>query len=282
MAPTKFVRDHELTMWFSVPSTVGRMRSLRMLPPKCFPSLRASLFCGEPLPADSAAAWAAAAPDSLVENLYGPTEATIAITCYRWGEASEQECVNGIVPIGKAFEGQRACVIDAGGHEAANDAEGELCLAGSQVTDGYLNNSEKTASQFVRLPLDPNVTWYRTGDLARRSETGCLFYLGRIDHQIKIRGFRVELEEIEHVLREAAGGGTAVAVPWPVVHGSAEGIVGFLSKVDGLATEPLLARCRAALPDYMVPNSIRIVQDLPLTSNGKIDRKQLIQQLEES
>ena len=164
MAPTKFVRDHELTSWFSVPSTVGRMRSLRMLPPRCFPSLRVSLFCGEPLPGESAAAWAAAAPNSLVENLYGPTEATIAITRYRWEENSEQECVNGIVPIGYAFEGQRACVVDADGNEVATGEEGELCLAGSQVTRGYLNNPGKTASQFVRLSLDPSITWYRTGD----------------------------------------------------------------------------------------------------------------------
>ena len=188
---------------------------------------------------------------------------------------------NSPLPIGYAFEGQRACVVDADGHEAATGEKGELCLAGSQVTGGYLNNPEKTTSQFVRLPLDPNVTWYRTGDLARRNEAGCLFYLGRIDHQIKIRGFRVELQEIEHVLREAAGGGTAVAVAWPVKHGSAEGIVGFLTKAESVAIELLLARCRAVLPEYMVPNSVRIVQDIPLTPNGKIDRARLIRQLEE-
>ena len=101
MAPAKFIRDHELTMWFSVPSVIGLLSRLRLLAPKSFPSLRYSLFCGEPLPAASAERWLQAASNSLLENLYGPTETTIAISHYRWDEKrSPEECVNGIVPIG--------------------------------------------------------------------------------------------------------------------------------------------------------------------------------------
>jgi len=280
VAPAKFIRDQQLTMWFSVPSTAGRMLSLRMLQPDVFPSLRASLFCGEPLPREYTEAWSRAAKNSIVENLYGPTEATIAITYYRWEESSPAECVNGIVPIGRPFTGQHVCVVDADRKALPAGEEGELCLAGSQVTGGYLNNHEKTRSQFVHLPGDDKTVWYRTGDLVRQDDDGGLVYIGRIDHQVKIRGFRVELQEIEHVLREATGGASVVAVPWPVRHGSADGVVAFVCGQQNGATGELLTRCKDALPEYMVPRSIRFVDEMPLNSNGKIDRKQLALQLE--
>ena len=106
MAPAKFIRQHELTMWFSVPSVVALLSRMRLLTPGAFPSLRWSLFCGEPLPAVAAQAWQAAAPNSQVENLYGPTEATIAITHYRWQtDVSPGQCVNGVVPIGWPYIG---------------------------------------------------------------------------------------------------------------------------------------------------------------------------------
>jgi len=113
MAPAKFIRDNALTMWFSVPSVIGAMTKLRLLRAGCLPSLRFSLFCGEPLPAIYAQSWQEAAPNSILENLYGPTEATIAISNYRWDIArSPQQCVNVIVPIGWIFDRHNACVVD--------------------------------------------------------------------------------------------------------------------------------------------------------------------------
>src|SRR5437762_7263904 len=118
---------------------------MRMLSPGCFPSLRCSLFCGEPLPAVYAQSWQEAAPNSIVENLYGPTEATIAIAHYRWdSKQSPRECVNGIVSIGRIFEGQQFRVTDSQGGKAPIGEPGELCLSGSQVTNSYWNNPEKT------------------------------------------------------------------------------------------------------------------------------------------
>src|SRR6266446_3586299 len=114
MAPAKFIREHHLTMWFSVPSVIGVLARMRLLRPGCFPSLRYSLFCGEPLAASYAQLWQEAAPNSIVENLYGPTETTIAITHYRWNKnASSEECMNGIVPIGRIFDEQLCSVVDA-------------------------------------------------------------------------------------------------------------------------------------------------------------------------
>ena len=269
-------------MWFSVPSTVGRLIDLRMIKPGLFPSLRTSLFCGEPLPQEYAEVWQSAAPNSLVENLYGPTEATIAITRYSWHPESGQECRSGVVPIGSAFPSQQTRVVDTNGNAVGVENEGELCLAGSQVTSGYLNSPEKTSSQYVRLPGDEETTWYRTGDLVREDANGVLHYVSRLDEQVKIRGYRVELQEIEHALRKAADGAMAVAVPWPLRKGAADGVVAFIRSKQEMDIPTLIERCREELPAYMVPRSVRFVEELPLNANGKIDRKQLARQLEGS
>ena len=106
--PSDFIASNRLTVWFSVPSVAMFIRRLTGLPPGCFPDLRWSLFCGEPLPADIAQAWAEAADGSQVENLYGPTELTVACTSYRWeGDASRSECIHGLVPIGEPFPASR-------------------------------------------------------------------------------------------------------------------------------------------------------------------------------
>jgi amino acid adenylation domain-containing protein len=281
MAPAKFIRAHELTMWFSVPSVAGLLAKMRLLTPGCFPSLRGSLFCGEPLPAAYAEAWQAAAPNSIVANLYGPTETTIAITHYRWeGKRSPAECVNGIVPIGRAFEGQDARVTGPQGTAVAPEESGELCLSGSQVAGGYWNNPEKTRERFVRLPGAGERAWYRTGDLVRQDAAGNLCYLGRIDDQVKIRGYRVELQEIESVLRRACGTQQVVSVPWPVHDGSAQGVVAFVSGVEALDQDRVLSYCNDLLPEYMVPKNIYVLEELPLNQNQKIDRRRLAQLLE--
>ena len=278
MAPDKFIRDNALTMWFSVPSVIGALSRLRLLQPNCFPSLRLSLFCGEPLPATYAQAWQEAAPNSIVENLYGPTEATIAISNYRWeiGQPPRQ-CLNGIVPIGWIFDGQQSCVIDDQRRVLSAGGIGELCLSGSQVTTGYWANPEKTAEQFVHLLQDQGSLWYRTGDLAMKDESGCLFYLGRIDHQVKIRGHRVELQEIEEIIRQVSGAPQVVSVPWPVRNGSAEGVVAFVCGLESNNPDCILAYCREHLPEYMVPKKIYLLSAAPLNANGKIDRQKLIQ-----
>jgi amino acid adenylation domain-containing protein len=281
MAPAKFVKDQKLTMWFSVPSVVGIMTKMGMLKPGVFPTLRASLFCGEPLPAVYAQAWQEAAPLSIVENLYGPTETTIAITQYRWdSRTSPNVCVNGIVPIGSVFVGQEVCVINQAKQRLSSGKSGELCLAGSQVTRGYWNNPEKTSEQFVRIPGCGDMIWYRTGDLVKQDETGCLLYLGRIDHQVKIRGFRVELQEVDHVLRTASGAEQVASVAWPVREGIAEGIVGFVFSGTSVNVDKVLDHCRNCLPDYMIPRQIHVMKNVPLNVNGKLDRLSLVRMLE--
>jgi acyl-CoA synthetase (AMP-forming)/AMP-acid ligase II len=253
---------------------------LGLLQPDAFPTLRWSLFCGEALSANLAAAWQQAANNSILENLYGPTEATIAITQYRWNSStSPAECLRGLVPIGSPFDGQQVCAVSEDLAPVPSGESGELCLGGSQVTRGYLNDPEKTAGSFVRLKHTGDQIWYRTGDLVRQDERGCLFYLGRRDFQVKVNGYRVELQEIDLVLREAARTELAIAIAWPVSDGSASGIIAILSGSDPAQDGQVIAACQARLPRYMVPNHIYHFPQIPLNVNGKIDRGKIAEML---
>lgn len=282
MSPARFIRDSELSVWFSVPSLGAMMRKLRMLKPDAFPTLRASLFCGEPLPVELARAWAAAAPNSTVENLYGPTEATIACTVQPFdpADASGAAELNGVVAIGEAFGGTRTVVADADLREVEPGGEGELLLAGPQVTPGYWLDAEKTAAAFVRPPGTESVH-YKTGDRVRRPLAAGepILYLGRMDHQIKVMGHRVELGEIEAVLREASGVDAAIAVGWPLTDSGAGGIAVFIAdpEADVAALREAMAE---RLPDYMVPRRFELLEELPLNANGKFDRRAMLASLE--
>jgi amino acid adenylation domain-containing protein len=266
--PSSFVRSARLTVWFSVPSVGMFLQRFHALRPGAFPSLRLSLFCGEALPAPLAAAWATAAPGSVVDNLYGPTEATIACTVHRFEPEGEPETA-GLVPIGSPFGSTRIRVVDEVLREVAPGEAGELAVSGPQVVEGYLDDAAATARAFVTLPgLGPA---YLTGDRVRAGPDGELVFLGRLDTQIKVLGHRVELEEIEAVIREEAEL-DAIAVGWPRTETGAAGIVAVVAgrNVDiGVLRERLSAR----LPDYMLPREVRVLSELPLNANGKRDRR---------
>jgi amino acid adenylation domain-containing protein len=280
LAPSRFAKRHALTVWFSVPSVPALMRKKNLLKPGIFPTLRWSLFCGEPLPRETAEAWQAAAPESVVENLYGPTELTIACCVHRWdARRSPARCVNGIVPIGHPYEGLEAIVLDDALEAVAEGEAGELCMCGPQTVPGYWRDPERTAERFVELTGRPGSRFYRTGDLVRRLTDGEYVYLGRTDHQIQVLGHRVELGEIEAVLLGQTGVVQAIAEGWPREGGTAQGIVAFVSGA-GIDTAGLLERGRAVLPDYMVPSRILVIDEMPLNPNGKVDRKQLVARLE--
>jgi D-alanine--poly(phosphoribitol) ligase subunit 1 len=278
MAPRDFVRRHDLTFWFSVPSVAVMMSRLRMLRPGDFPSLRWSLFCGEALPKRLAEAWIAAAPNSVVENLYGPTEATIAITAYRVPRNPDlRTLLPDVIPLGYPLEGQQAKVIRASGHPAEDGEDGELYVGGSQVTDGYWERPDLTAERFI-ISADEATEgrWYRTGDRVRRTADHGLLFLGRVDRQIKVAGHRIELDEVEAALRRAAGCDSAAALASPIdSDGLARGILAFVP-VNGTTPDVILENCRRILPHYMVPSAIRLITEWPLNVNGKTDYKRLL------
>lgn len=282
IAPAKFIKDNQLSMWFSVPSVGMIMSKMRMLKPDSFPTLRYSLFCGEPLPSSLAEKWQMAAPNSVLENLYGPTETTIAITLYKWdNNLSPEECINGIVPIGWVFEGQRSAVIDQDKSQVPINEVGELCLSGSQVTEGYLNNPEKTAQCYIHIPSLGQDKWYRTGDLVKKDKNGCMYYLGRTDNQVKILGYRIELQEVDAVLSKASESDMVISIPWPVREHYVEGLIGVVCKSGQINECQVISYCKRFLPEYAVPKKIYFLDKLPLNTNGKIDRVKLREMLED-
>jgi amino acid adenylation domain-containing protein len=279
--PGNFIRENELTIWFSVPSTAVFMKQLGMLKRGRYPSLRFSLFCGEPLPISSAIAWSEAAPNSTLENLYGPTELTIACTLYRWDPArSQAESELGIVPIGYPYPGMDVLVVDGNLNEVRPGEEGELLMNGPQLCLGYWKNKEKTAAAFVSPP-GKEAVHYRTGDRVRRPiADGPLCHLGRVDFQVKVLGHRVELGEIESVVREHCGLDGVAAIGWPETSSGYGGVEVFIEG-DTKEREALRGSVASKLPDYMVPRRFHFMERLPRNSNGKFDRKAMLQLLME-
>lgn len=269
--PDSFIKNNNLTIWFSVPSTAVFMKQLGLLKADQYPQLRVSLFCGEPLPVSSAQAWSEAAPNSIVENLYGPTELTIACTLYRWdAQCSAAESEMGIVPIGYPYPGMKYLVVDEELREVSPGENGELLMTGPQMSLGYWNDARKTSDAFITVPGHTH-TYYRTGDRVRRPRSDApLLHLGRIDSQIKVLGHRVELGEIEAVVRKHCGSDAVVAVGWPSTSSGYGGVEVFIeSQVEN---HNLREAVRSELPEYMVPRRFHFRDKLPRNPNGKLDR----------
>jgi len=276
MAPTKFIREREITVWASVPSTAVFLEKMKMLKPGVFPSLRYSIMSGEPLPVRSAQAWQCAAPNTIVENICGHTENCVFSTVQRLTDPPYITPNRGLVAIGKPLPGIEAAVFDENCGFVADGVEGELALAGPQVAKGYFHDPERTAARF---PVIDGKVWYRSGDLVCRDQRGVYHHLGRIDSQVKILGHRVELGEVEAILAEVCGTDSVAAVAWPTEYGSARGLVAFHCADDRQAQQ-IKDELARRLPAHAVPRQIRLLDRLPLTSNGKIDRRALVEQLE--
>jgi amino acid adenylation domain-containing protein len=278
--PDKFIRENRLSVWAAVPSVGVLMKRFGVLKPRRYPSLRWVLFCGEPLPADVADAWAVAAPQAALENLYGPTELTVACSAYRWDpERSPDACELGVVPIGLPFPGMQALVVDDDLREVPPGEVGELLMTGPQVTSGYWENPEATRRAYV-VPAGKTSLFYRTGDRVRRpTGDGPFTYIGRVDHQVKILGYRIELGEVESKLRAAAGVEEAVALGWPLTATGPAGISAFVTGRN-LDVAEIRSSLEADLPAYAVPHAIHVLPEIPQTANGKIDRAALLKLLQ--
>ncbi len=278
MAPVKFIRDHQLSIWFSVPSTACFMERMKVLKPGAFPSLRCSIFAGEALPIATAQAWQSAAPNSVVENFYGPTEVTVDCIAQRLEDPPNVTRNRGSLAIGKPFRGIQAAIVDANLNFLPEGEEGELVVSGRQVARGYYQDPELTAARFPTLA---GRRWYRTGDLAYQDASGTFHHLGRIDNQVKILGNRVELEEVEAHLREIMGTDLLAAVAWPLADGRASGIVAFHC-ASGVTPAGVREGMKKRVPAYMVPQQVHRLDALPLGSTGKIDRRALVRLLDEN
>lgn len=277
MAPGRFIRARDITVWMSVPTLIAMMRKNGALKPGIFPSLRLSIFCGEPLPVAAAQAWAAATPNGVVENIYGPTEGTVI--CLRQRLTSPAIATPGreIVAIGIPYASMQVAILDADQRPLPDGQPGEIALSGPQLAIGYLNATGEQASRFREID---GVRWYLTGDLGMRDASGIFHHLGRTDNQVKVKGNRIELEEVEAHLRRAAGSDIVATVTWPVIDGAPQGLVGFC--VSRHTADAIASGMFETLPRYMVPSRIEILDALPVNINGKIDRRALVARLEEA
>ncbi|MFS7879075.1 amino acid adenylation domain-containing protein [Streptomyces asiaticus] len=254
--------------------TPSHLPLLAGVDPECSPT-RELVIGGEQLLGEALAPWRAAHPDVAVVNEYGPTEATVGCAVLRLEPG--EETPSGAVPIGRPTPNTRLYVLDAGLRPAPRGAVGELYIGGGQLARGYLNRPALTAARFVADPFGaPGGRLYRTGDLARWNADGQLEYLGRVDEQVKVRGYRVELGEIEAALARDPEVGRATVV-LRADEGAGKRLAAYLVPAAGGGLDPAAVRERlaAAVPDYMVPAAFTVLDELPLNANGKVDRKAL-------
>ncbi|HEX4729030.1 MAG TPA: amino acid adenylation domain-containing protein, partial [Jatrophihabitans sp.] len=233
------------------------------------------LLGGEALTADAVRRWRAAHPGATVWNVYGPTEATVNCTEFQIGP--RQQLKSGRVPIGRPQGNARVYVLDVGLHPVPSGVPGELYIAGSGLARGYRGRPGLTAQRFIADPFGPpGSRMYRSGDLARWNGDGVLEFLGRVDDQVKLRGHRVELGEIEAVLRGLPGARQAIAVVREDDPGD-QRLVAYLVADPAAAADLVRLRRSVAslLPDYMVPAAFVVLDALPLTVNGKLNRAAL-------
>jgi non-ribosomal peptide synthetase component F len=271
----QFIRDAELSQWFSVPSALAYMARFDVVKPGDFPSLRRILWCGEVLPTPVLRAWMSRLPHVTFTNLYGPTEATIASTYHTVPECPDDDRAQ--IPIGRAVDGEEALVLDDDLRPVPRGEIGDLYIRGAGLSPGYFRDPEKTAEAFVAPPSSPEDRIYRTGDLARIGDDGLLYFVGRADSQIKSRGYRIELGEVETAASTLDGLGECAIVA--VDGGDFEGAVVCCAFAPLPGADPSPARLRSdlarLLPGYMLPSRWLRLDALPRNPNGKIDRPAL-------
>lgn len=263
--------QHGVTVWVSTPSFAHQQLVNRDFSPATLPALRTFLFCGEPLPAALAKKLRQRFPDAVILNTYGPTEATVATT---WIEVTDAVlAAHDPLPVGHA-KPDSLLIVD----------EGEICIVGDHVMRGYLNRPDLNSAKLYTH--EDGRRAFRTGDLGQLEEGGLLFCRGRMDDQIKLNGYRIELAEIDEALHGLPGveGGACAVLRRP--DGTAVRLIGF---VAGVAQEPdarflapdAQADCKARLaqrlPPYMVPSELVACPALPMSNNHKIDRKKLVE-----
>ena len=212
-------------------------------------------------------------PACRVLNHYGPTEATVGVLTQ---EADTALQAAEALPLGKTLANSEAYVLDLDLNPAPIGVAGELCLGGLQIARGYQSRAAHTAERFIASPFNSGERLYRTGDRVKVLKDGALAFLGRMDDQVKVRGYRVEPAEVALVLQEQPGVTQAEVVAREDKDGHLQlhGYVVFEDKAQS-GTEALREAVARVLPDYMVPNTIRPLEALPLTANGKVDRRAL-------
>jgi amino acid adenylation domain-containing protein len=270
----RFIRESELTQWFSVPSTFSYMVSGDAIADGDFASLRRVIWCGEVLPPAVLAHWMERVPQPTYTNLYGPTEATIASSFHTVTSAPRDTSTP--IPIGAPCAGEDIRVLDEHLRTVAPGEIGELYIEGAGLSPGYWRDPEKTDAAFVVHP-ESGARLYRTGDLGRADAQGVLHYVGRVDSQIKSRGYRIELGEIETALSAVEGVAECAVVAVESDGFEGASICCAWAPRRGAALDRLKLRAALAetLPSYMLPTRWLELESLPRNVSGKADRRAL-------
>lgn len=277
-----WLRQSGLTMWVSTPSFAEMCIRSKAFTETLLPSIKRFLFCGEVLTHTLCDALAERFPGAAIINTYGPTEATVLVTAAEITKEMRED--SRPIPIGKPIQGAALRLADSDGEEVEEGETGELLILGGSVSPGYLARPDLTRQAFFTDDTT-GLRGYRTGDICCRWD-GYYYYCGRADNQLKLNGFRVEIEDIENNLAQLPNVVRAAVLPvWEA--GRAQYLAAFLllEQPDGLGTLKRAIEIRRQLaqrlPAYMLPRKIFAVDAFPLNVNGKVDKKALMLRLED-
>lgn len=262
------IEDEKLTFALMAPSTIRYLRPY--FDEIDCSSLKYSLFCGEALQAELVEEWSKCANNAIIDNVYGPTEDTIFCSTYRYVKEGLNKSYNGVLSIGKPMSNCQMEIFNDQKQVCPVGELGELCLAGDQLTIGYYNNATKNAESFF---AQDSVRWYKSGDLCYKDQDGDIMYSGRMDHQAKIQGFRVELGEIEYHAREFLQDKNVICMAFDNKDGITE--IAMFVESEEFPTDNVVAYMRTQMPSYMIPSRILFVPVFPLNSSDKIDKVSL-------
>jgi len=270
MMPALTIKKHALTIWNSVPSVIGMMAQAKQLTAENLATVRLATFCGEPLLPQHLQGLFAAKSDLVVHNTYGPTEATVSFTLIKLTEKTFASHCNATVALGEPISGM-GLFLYGGPHEN----EGEIVIAGPQVAKGYWDNPKASAMVFKQVHVEgKNMPAYFTGDWAVR-EGGDLYFVSRIDSQVKIHGFRVELEDVNAAVRALVGAEVSSVVVDNDIHCFVEQDTG-----ETFDQIELVAQLHERLETYAVPKFFYQVDRLPRNVNDKIDASALVERVQ--
>lgn len=266
-----YLCEHNVTTLIWAVSALCMITQLKGLTYKVPQAVNKILFSGEAMPIKHLNIWKRYLPDAAYVNLYGPTEITCNCTYYPINRDFEPDEA---LPIGKAFPNEKVFLLDEENHKITEEGTtGELCVSGTALALGYYNNPEQTGKAFVQNPLNSRYLEpiYKTGDLAFYNRDGDLCFAGRKDFQIKHMGHRIELEEIELIINSYPGLERACCLFDTVKNRI---IACYVGAMEG---KQLQSRMQESLPAYMIPTAFYSLTELPITANGKIDRKKLLE-----
>lgn len=279
-----FILENKLNQWFSVPSALSYLAKFSVIPKGGFPNLKRLIWCGEVFPLPSLKYWMENLPEVQFTNLYGPTETTIASSYYRVNELSDDLTE---IPIGEPCTNEKLIILDENLRRKKVGEVGDLYIEGSGLSPGYWKDIAKTKAAFMWYTNEEGMRKriYKTGDLASLGSDELVYFHGRSDYQIKSRGYRIELGEIETALSHDKKLREFAVVPVQIegFEGTAIGCAYVGKKMKNGALAPILKqKLKNKIPSYMMPQVWKEFDRLPRNGNGKIDRKILSDQFQES